>query len=349
MTWALAILALLGPGADRPVSLVPGCAAGNQAAYDVVVDPRDADRVFVAEDTVFGPSARGDCLARSDGGLVAPPPSFPRRAVPRSLTIDPLDPDRIFAATSQGLYRSVDGGRSWEFVFAPPALLGEAPVCCLAFAAGQPSVGYASGDGAVYKTINSGNKWTIRTNGFPAPPAALPGVSALAIDPGDPDVVYLASVGVYKTIDGGELWQRSSAGLPGGRVFAVAVDGADSELLYAGMGSGLYRSVDAAETWQPTAFSGRAVLDVRQNPSDLAVWLIGTDAGIFRSGDAGESWESLESPFSDAVVYRIAFAPSDSATIYAATSLGVFRTRDSGVHWSLLETARRVPRQVFRP
>jgi len=177
----------------------------------------------------------------------------------------------------------------------------------------------------------------------------VPGVSALAIDPRDSDIVYLASIGLYKTSNGGLLWERSDAGLPGGHVFAVAVDTTSSEILYAGLGSGLYRSVDAAGTWQPTALAGRPVLDMRQDPSNPAVLLVGTDTGIFQSEDAGESWALLDSPFSDAAVHRIAFAPSDSATIYAATSIGVFRSRDAGLHWALLGIDRRVPRQVFRP
>ncbi len=199
------------------------------------------------------------------------------------VTIDNSDPDVIWLGTGEnisnrsvgfgdGIYKSLDGGNSWSNMGLYDSqhiakILIDPRNSDVVFVAAEGPLWAPGGDRGVYKTIDGGRTWkavlTISEN---------TGVTSLAIDPGNPDILYASSyqrrrhVGVligggpesaiYKTSDGGETWIKLTQGLPAvdkGRI-ALAVSPQNPAIVYAlitaaGEESGFFSSEDRGTTW----------------------------------------------------------------------------------------------------
>ena len=166
----------------------------------------------------------------------------------RSISIDPTDPNIVYAGQSSGnVYKSTDKGSSWT---SKSSGLGSSEVLTIAINPSSPDIVYTAlkYDG-IYKSTNGGDSWSSSDSGI--------GTSQtydIALDPNDPDIVYIAARndGIYRSTDAGGSWTRVLSHY-GGR--AVAVD--DNSVVYAGGKSyfsapdyvpGLYRSTDGI-TW----------------------------------------------------------------------------------------------------
>ncbi|HEY1251975.1 MAG TPA: hypothetical protein VGH97_12355 [Thermoanaerobaculia bacterium] len=331
----------------RPISPVPGCdphsSRSEVSAESVVVDPRDPDRVVAVADRTVLRSVASGCLGPGDDGLQLPPPSHQTDAF--VLSLDPQQPDTLYLGSSQGVFKSTDGGRSWlQRSNGIPFVIGEADVGKVAVDPARSDVLFVSGLFGVFRSENGGESWEQVNNGFPV--GTNPG-GAFAFDPRNTDVVYLASFRLFKTLDGAQLWQASDQGLPGG-AYSVAVDLRNPDVVHAGTADGLYVSHDAGASWALEGLTGRAVYDVQQKPLQAGVFIAQTDAGLFRSTNGGVLWSPLATPFPADSIREFALAPSDPATLYAATATGVFRSSDDGATWTLLGIDRRAPRFVVR-
>ena len=181
--------------------------------------------------------------------------------------------------------------------------------------------GYAFAGTGVFKSTDAGGTWTHM--GL----ADSHHVARILIDPGNPDVVYVAAMGhqwtansergVFKTIDGGRTWTRSLFLDDRTGAIDVVMDPSNPDLLYASMwqietgpASGVYRSTDAGRTWKklggglPTGLIGRSNIDVAPSrPQTVYVYLdnrapvSGGPAGrpfvggeVYRSDDRGDTW-----------------------------------------------------------
>jgi photosystem II stability/assembly factor-like uncharacterized protein len=71
---------------------------------------------------------------------------------------------------------------------------------------------------------------------------SAPSVTAFAIAPGDSSILYAASGGVLKSVDGGQSWARAGSNL---YVSSLAVDPHNPPTLYASSDGGFYKSTDA--------------------------------------------------------------------------------------------------------
>ena len=190
----------------------------------------------------------------------------------------PGRPDILYVgAASSGLYKSTNGGTTFEPVFERGNTLS---IGAIAVQADNPDVVYVgTGEGAVrnsisygdgmYKTTDGGRTWTHlgleKTERF----------SRVVIDPRNPQIVLAAALGrafgpnpergVFRSIDGGKTWQRTLFVNETTGASDVAVDPKDPNIVYAGMydylrqpwffrsggpGSGLYKSTDGGQTWK---------------------------------------------------------------------------------------------------
>jgi photosystem II stability/assembly factor-like uncharacterized protein len=182
------------------------------------------------------------------------------------IVVDPRDPDRVFLAAlghpygpnaERGVFRSTDGGRSWQKVLFKDADTGAID---LAFRPGDPSVIYAAlwqtrrppwsvyppsnGPGSgLYKSTDGGSTWT-QITGTASRPARTIG---LAVAPGRPDRVYAmvdaTEGGLYRSDDGGASWTRTSGDRRiwgrGWYFGGVAVEPRDADTVYAPQRPGL--------------------------------------------------------------------------------------------------------------
>jgi len=204
-------------------------------------------------------------------------------------------------------------------------------------------------------------------------------VTAVAGVPGNPTTYYMGTPGggVWKTTDGGRVWNPISDQVRVPSIGALTVAPSNSNIVYVGTGEqtrgrGMFRSEDAGKTWtsiglQDVPYIQAIVVDPR-NPDVVVVganslgfgilWhplpkSASTDnRGIFRTEDGGKTWKKVYASRSDFGVVDMCPDPDNPGTIYAAvyqdeTAAGakesaatsdIIKSTDGGVTWTPLET-----------
>lgn len=312
-----------------------------EEVYAVAASSRDAGPLVLVGSTHvhFGPAVyRSDDGGRTFGRSDPAPVRFPEglgASVERiwQLCPSPCEPDVVWAGTQpSALFRSVDGGRSFELVRS----LWDHPH--------RPEWGEGFGGQAIHTIVP-----------HPTDPAVV--------------TVAMSTGGVYRSEDGGESWTPHNHGirtdfLPGDPpefgqcVHKVAVDAGDPDRLYAQNHGGVYRSDDAGESWSPIAEGlpsdfGFPIVAHPHRPGTIYVFpLVGGDErfppqgkpAIWRSDDAGETWRET-GPGLPAeawtVVLRDAFATdaADPVGLYVGTRHGaLWVSNDEGGTWAEVRT-----------
>ena len=260
----------------------------------------------------------------------------------------------IFAATSNGVFKSTDGGSSWTL--SNTGLEG-VRVFSLAIDPETPTTVYAGTFGSgVFKSTDGGQQWVRASAGF-GDDTAL----ALAIDPRNPGTIYAGTTtsdsrtatarfapgrGVFRSTGAG-AWVAANPGLPPAIVNVLAADPVRSGVVYAGTSAaGVFKTTNGGLTWAP-ANKGIDTSDISAlviDPASPDVLYAGIEgcsagcsapAGVFKSTDGGRSWAPSNAGLADDLqVVALAIDPADSRILYAATRFnGIFRTTNAGVSW----------------
>lgn len=179
-------------------------------------------------------------------------------------------------------------------------------------------------------------------------------VTDLAIDPrGVSDqVVYQANNdgGIWKTTDGGAHWTPLTDFMPSNSMGAVALDAGNPSVVYAGTGNlfnngffnptGVYRSVDAGQTWTNVGKSVFGSRGINRMVSPAAnVLLVATNNGLFKSIDGGTSFGTAPSftnglPVLNGFISDLHLDTTAANTVLAAVNgSGIFRSTDGGSTW----------------
>ena len=204
--------------------------------------------------------------------------------------------------------------RGWKSVGpAPPSIA--APVA--AFPGGR-TIYINSLGGGLFRSRNGGSTF-VALEGSPR------GYSSLAVDPRDPNVVY---VGFYKSIDGGETWTE----MPGGGQLGLIMDPGNPDVLY-GVGGDILKTTDGGTTWFPATDGVPASIALAIDPFDTDVLYAGTQgAGAFKSVDGGVLWSPIDI---DSTVWSLLVDPSNGNVVYAGTNgNGVYKSIDRGASFA---------------
>ena len=264
--------------------------------------------------------------------------------IPYAVAALPSGPERpAFCARSSGLYRSVDGGRSWENVYLA-STLGESPAT-LAIALSpdflEDNTLFAGVPGAVLRSTDGGAGW--KALPLPAPP---PLVSSLVISPGfTADGVILAGTvedGVFRSANRGEHWTAWNFGLLDLNILCLVISPgfSDDETLYVGAESGIFRSTNGGRAWREVNFPPELapVISLALSsgyPEDKTL-LAGTEEnGLFLSQDDGETWARLDGEGEAAPVNALFLSPRypEKPDILALMGASVVVSRDGGITW----------------
>lgn len=270
--------------------------AGTQMIAMVDVDPANPDRLFVAAlGHPYGPNPERGIFRSTDGGRTFEKVLYKDEYTSgNDVRIDPSDPNTVYAALWQqqeafweggafgggsgGIFKSTDGGTTWtQLTEGLPSVL-EAN---LAIAPSNPKVLYAmvaavrasggSGPVGFYKSSDGGAHWSLRTH-TPAAPGDTAGTAdarplarigggdlpPITVDPKDENVVYSASVVMWRTEDGGTSWS-AVRGSPGGDDYQrIWISPADPNLIATVSDQGAVISSNRGTSWsnwytQPTA------------------------------------------------------------------------------------------------
>ena len=265
-----------------------------------------------------------------------------------SLTVDPQNPNTIYAADDRGIFKTTDGGASWS---AATSGFRTIPVLSMAIDPRSPSTLYTGTAQGAFKSIDGGKSWAAINSGINVPYtlivtlaidpqnpnnlfAGTEGdncggvfrsvnagtswantglvncISAVMIDPQNPSTVYAATLyrGVLKSTDGGGSWTESNSGLVGDYVTALTLDPENPTILYAGV----------------------------QSPAGLP----GVRSTLLKSTDGGMTWNSTALSVAKSFISEIALDPQNPGTFYAVTATSfpgaagsLSKSTDGGTSW----------------
>ncbi len=288
-----------------------------------------------------------------------------------AIDVSDSDPDIVYVGTGseairsnvsigKGIYKSADAGKSWKFVGLPDAgQIGSIvihptdPNTVFAAVLGNPfAAGHTRG---VFRTKDGGATWQQVL--FLSDST---GAADIELQPGNPNVVYAsmwhgerkpwtiisggAEDGIYKSVDGGDHWQKLGGGLPTG-IFGksdLAVSAAMPNRVYALVearpGNGLYRSDDAGEHWTLVNGTTAGIItrpfyydNVDADPTNADVVYAGAE-GFYKSTDGGRTFRTMRTPHGDN--HDLWINPRDSRIMIQSNDGGANVTTDGGRTWS---------------
>ena len=204
----------------------------------------------------------------------------------------------IFAARASGLYRSQDGGKSWQFSFDSLDLDAPLAISCVALApnfAEMPHV-FAAGPGGVLRSRDGGQTWYVTMLSSPAP-----FITGLAVSPNyaRDGIVFAATMddGVFRSSNRGVDWTAWNFGLFDRHILSIAVSPniAEDKNVFLGTESGIFHSINGGLGWRETEFQieNAPVLSLAISPNFTEDDLLfaGTEsAGVLSSQDRGTTW-----------------------------------------------------------
>jgi PKD repeat protein/photosystem II stability/assembly factor-like uncharacterized protein len=259
--------------------------------------------------------------------------------------------------TNQSYRSSRQAGGNWQPLGAfnvPTSGGGAGRLNCVRFHPSVPNVMYAGAPvGGLWVSTTGGMGWTTNSDAMPTL-----GVNDLAIDPVNPNVMYLATgdmdsndsygVGVLKSVDGGITWNSTGLNtlLSQGRyVSRVMVSPDDHNIVYAGSSIGFFKSIDAGVTWTKT-LSTTPVKDMEFKPGDPSVIYVIASKTFYKSTNSGMSFSPVNtglpagSSVSRAAIAVTAADPSYVYIVYShATNngfYGFYRSTNSGSSFGLM-------------
>jgi photosystem II stability/assembly factor-like uncharacterized protein len=234
-------------------------------------------------------------------------------------------------AASGGIFKTTDAGIHWFPIFDQ---MDNSSIGALAISQSNPQQvwagtgetfvirpAHANGNG-VYKSSDGGKTW--QNKGLKE--TVL--ISKVIVDPTDTNIVYVAAMGhmhgpqqergVYKTINGGQSWERILFVDENTGCIDLSLNGKDTKNLVAAM-------------WQV----------------DLKTWNLnsgGPGSGFYKTNDGGKTWKQMQNGLPGGASHPVGktsidFAQSNPSTIYALVEdkvPGLYKSIDGGEHWKLM-------------
>ena len=288
----------------------------------ITVAPSDPNVIFVGtgEHAVRGVmTSHGDGVYKStDGGKSWVHLGLENSRHISDIQVHPQNPKIVFVAVQgavygpskdRGVYRSLDGGYTWERKLFRGEYLGAAD---LSMDPSNPRILYAG------MWDHERKPWHIRSGG------------------GDS--------GVYRSTDGGENWKELSQGLPEtmGKV-GVSVSRANPDVVYANIEAekgGVFRSFNGGDSWEQvnderlTIARAWYYTEIVADPQDEhTVYVL--NAPLLRSNDGGHSFESISNPHSDQ--HDLWINPDNPSNMILANDGGACISFNGGKSWSSQE------------
>lgn len=243
----------------------------------------------------------------------------------RSLAVSPQTSDYVFVGTShQGLFRSKDGGQTWENISNG---IANTQISTIASNAEEPARLYSGtlGDG-LYISNDRGITWQHAEE-------ELGGayVQAIAIHPTRLELVFVGTWdGLFISRNHGESWQRVEGVLDGKQI--VAITSWEDSALVGTQGDGLYVSHDRGITWTKAEFPELYITSLFIDSISPQLILAGTLNGIFRSSDGGMNWQSASDGIRDLNIRSIS-ADAATGAFYIASGDAIYVSQDKGLTW----------------
>jgi photosystem II stability/assembly factor-like uncharacterized protein len=305
-----------------------------QSIGAIAVAPSDSNVIYVASgEGLHRPDLSvGDGIYRSaDAGRTWTHLGLRDGQQIPALAVDPANPNRLFAAvlghpygpnTERGIFRSQDGGKTWEKVLYKDENTGGSDVAIdpkdqqIIYASmwdarlgpWEDKNSYEGTHGGLFKSTDGGSTWKQVTNGLPKDLVQI----NVAIAASDPNRIYATvstkeegayasgkGLGVYRSDDAGMSWRkitddsRPAMKIGGGDLPVPRVDPQNPDVVYS-TSIVTCKSTDGGKTWISLrgAPGGDDYQNLWINPRDPSILLLVSDQGAVVSVNGGESWSS---------------------------------------------------------
>jgi photosystem II stability/assembly factor-like uncharacterized protein len=240
---------------------------------------------------------------------------------PRATAIAFGEDGSVYLAGAFGVSRSVDLGKTWEFVIGTP----QQYFYISSLQISNTGRLYLGSYGGLFESEDH-QRWVV-----PAGAADLTGVNAVAMGSAPSARLYVGArdLGVYAKIESSTDWMAVNRGIDLAVANDIAVAPLDPATVFAATQSGLFKSDDRGETWN--TIDPKSATAVAVNPFAPNVVYAGQPQ-LKKSVDGGSTWKVVKPDLASAV----AVAPSDAATLYAALAKGMSKSTDGGESWTLV-------------
>lgn len=236
------------------------------------------------------------------------------------ILVDPRDPNVVYVAAQgplwapggdRGLYKTVDGGKSWEQVLAISENTGVTDVI---LDPRNPDILYAASyqrrrhvgilvaggpESAIFKSVDGGKNWEKLNRGLPG---GDKGRIALGISPQQPDVIYAhiaaeeGKSGFFRSSDQGESWRKKSGYIIVDPQYygEIYPDPHQFDKVYV-MDVIIHVTIDGGSNFSRLNTRHKHVDNhaLLFDPADPDYLLVGCDGGIYESWDSGDSWKHV--------------------------------------------------------
>jgi photosystem II stability/assembly factor-like uncharacterized protein len=343
----------------------PAIASGRVG--DFAVDPRDKSHYYVAV-------CSGNVWETHNAGITWKPIFDDQDSYSIGcLALAPTNPDIVWVGTGEnnsqrsvaygdGVYRSLDGGKSWKNMGLKRSLhIGRIIVHPqdenVVYVAAMGPLWGPGGDRGVYRSTDGGESWELILE-----IDENTGVVDLVMDPRDPDVMYAASYqrrrhtwtlinggpgsGIHKTTDGGSTWTELTSGLPRvdmGRIgLAIAPRQPDTvyAIIEAAQGKGgFFRSTNGGMTWKKmsdyVAGSPQYYNEIIPDPINPDR-VYSMDTFLQVTEDGGKNWTRLSVRSKHVDDHALWIDPDNTEHLLAGCDGGIYESFDRGRNWRFM-------------
>lgn len=292
------------------------------------------------------------------------------------ITIDPHNHNRIWLGTGEnvggrhiawgdGVYLSEDGGSSWKNMGLKTSehvseIIVHPTNPNIVWVASQGPLWSKGGERGFYISEDGGKTWK-RTLGDDQ----WTGVTDIAVDPRDPNVLYAATwerhrtvaaymgggknTRIYKSMDGGLNWTKLTNGLPSGNMgkIGLAISPQKPDVIYAAIEldrrkGGVYKSTNGGASWskQSSTVSGGTgphyYQELYASPHYFdEIYLM--DVRVQVSKDGGKSFSRLQEKKKHSDNHAIVFKKDDPDYLMIGTDAGIYETFDGAKNWKFID------------
>ena len=281
------------------------------------MDPVDPSVIYLAT------KSAGALKTTTSGEQWIPLP-LPQERV-RDIAVDPVVNTNVYAAIGTNVYKSVDGGASWEIVYTDTQA---GNIKRIAVDWYNPQRLFAATTiGSILLSEDGGINWKVVFQ-------VNEPIMELVIERSDSRVVYALELDhdVHKTSDGGATWTsiideeyREQSGKLSTRVKQLTLDVNNSKTVYLSSSQGISRSTDGGETWVPLstliergAEENASIMNITVAPGNSSIIYFTVGRLIHKSTDGGNTWKTIETFPSQRKITSLVIHPERPETVYAS-------------------------------
>ncbi len=207
--------------------------------YCFAVNPKNPNELYIGGESYEGSSWHGEFFKSNDGGNNWIDIYVGISGYVNAIVIDPTSPNKVYAGTSSGIYRSNDSGLNWT------KNNGWAYSYELAINPQNTNIIYSGYYDGIYKSIDGGKNWTYHRNGLNGTCYSL-----LVDHTAGENIFYGSVIGVFKSSNSGVAWSAANSGLIASSITTMGMAPSDPKTIYIEFdNNAVFKTTNYGDNW----------------------------------------------------------------------------------------------------